>query len=116
MKLLVVLSHSPYDGTDVIWNAIRLIDTALIEGHNVYVFVMNDAVDVVRKGSKPEGAEFDLTGMLIESIKRGAQVKICTTCVNRCGISRGEVIGEAKLAGMSDLVRWLAESDKVVTF
>jgi len=29
MKLLVVLSHPPYDGTDVIWNAILLIDTAI---------------------------------------------------------------------------------------
>ncbi len=116
MKLLVVLSHPPYDGTDVVWNAIRLIDTALVEGHNVYIFVMNDAVDVVRKGSKPEGAEFDLTGMLIESIKRGAEVKICTTCVNRCGIAKGDVIKEAELSGMSDLVRWIEEADKVVTF
>lgn len=116
MKLLVILSHPPYDGTDVIWNAIRLIDTALIEGNNVYVFVMNDAVDVVRKDSKPESAEFDLTEMLIESIKRGAEAKICTTCVNRCGIRKGEVIREAKLAGMSDLVKWIAEADKVVTF
>lgn len=116
MKLLVLLSHPPYDGTDVLWNAIRLIDTALVERHNVFIFVMNDAVDVVRNGSKPEGAEFDLTGLLVESIKRGADVKICTTCVNRCGIRKGEVIREAKLAGMSDLVQWIDEADKVVTF
>jgi uncharacterized protein involved in oxidation of intracellular sulfur len=116
MKLLVILSHPPYDGTDVIWNAIRLIDTALVEKHNVFVFVMNDAVDTVRKDSKPESAEFDLGEMLIESIKRGAHVKICTTCVNRCGISKGEIIPEAKLSGMSDLVKWIAEADKIVTF
>jgi len=116
MKLLVVLSHPPYDGTDVIWNAIRLIDTAIVEGHNVRVFVMNDAVDIVRVDSRPEGAEFDLTQMFKESIKRGAEVKICTTCVNRCGIKKGEVIKETKLTGMSDLVKWIEDSDKVVTF
>ncbi len=110
MNLLVILSHPPYDGTDVVWNAILLIDTALIEGHKVYIFVMNDAVDVARKDSKPEGAEFDLTSMLIESIKRGAEVKICTTCVHCCGISKGDVIREAKLAGMSDLVKWIEEA------
>jgi len=116
MKLLVILSSRPYDGTDVIWNAIRLIDTALVEGHRVNVFVMNDAVDVVRGDSNPEGAEFDLTNMLIESTKRGSKVKICTTCVNRCGIKKGEIISEAKLAGMSDLVKWIEEADKTITF
>lgn len=77
---------------------------------------MNNAVDMMRKRSKPEGVEFDLTDMLIESIKRGVEGKILTTCANRCGIRKGEVIKEAKLAGMGDLVKWIPEADKVISF
>ncbi|MBI4396794.1 MAG: DsrE family protein [Elusimicrobia bacterium] len=116
MKFLLILSQKPYDGTDVTWNALRMADAAIGAGHEVRIFVMNDAVDIARSGSKPEGYEFDLGAMLQDVEKKGALVKLCTTCINRCGIAKGQLLNANWPAGMKDLVQWTAESDRSVTF
>lgn len=112
----MILSQKPYDGSDVTWNALRMADTAIGLGHSVNVFVMNDAVDITKENSKPEGFEFDLGAMLLDLEKRGAQIKLCTTCINRCGIAKGSLLNQGWPGSMKDLVLWTAEADKVVTF
>lgn len=77
---------------------------------------MNDAVDIARAGSKPDNAEFDLGQMLLEVERKGAVVKLCTTCIDRCGIGKGQLLNPEWAAGMKDLVEWIAESDKLLTF
>lgn len=113
--VLIVLSHGPFDG-DTTWNALRLASTLIDQGAAVRLFVMNDAIDVVRAGSTPEGAEFDLQAMLRALLPRGARLKICTTCINRCGIGQGEVMPEAVMATMGDLAAWVVETDRVLVF
>lgn len=114
-SVLIVLSHSPYDG-DSTWNALRLAASLLDSGSAVRIFVMNDAIDMVRAGSMPEGSEFDLQAMLRDLLPRGARLKICTTCINRCGIGHGEVIPEAVMATMADLAQWVVENDRSLVF
>lgn len=114
-SVLIVLSHAPFDG-DTTWNALRLAGTLLDQGVVVRIFVMNDAIDLVRQGAMPQEAEFDLQAMIRALLPRGARVKICTTCINRCGIGQGEVIPEAVLATMGDLAAWVVENDRVVVF
>jgi len=113
--VLVVLSHSPFDG-DTIWNALRLASTLQSQSVAVRVFVMNDATDLVRQGAMPEGAEFDLQGMLRGLLPKGGRVKVCTTCVTRCGMHSGDVLPEVVMAGMGDLATWVVESDRTLTF
>ncbi len=114
-SVLIILSDAPYEG-DATWNALRLAGTLAERGSPVRIFVMNDAIDVVRAGSMPLGSEFDLQAMLRDLLKKGARLKICTTCVNRCGIGHGEVIPEAVMASMADLAEWIVESDRSVVF
>ena len=114
-SVLIILSHSPFDG-DTTWNALRLASTRQGQGHDVRLFVMNDAIDLVRQGAMPEDAEFDLPGMLRGLLPQGGRVKVCTTCVTRCGIHSGDVIPEVTMSTMGDLAAWVAESDRVVTF
>ena len=114
-SVLIILSGAPFDG-DVTWNALRLAGTLLDRKSPVRIFVMNDAMDLVRGGSMPEGAEFDLQAMLRGLLPKGARFKICTTCVNRCGIGQGEIMPEAIMATMADLAAWVVESDRVVVF
>ena len=114
-SVLIILSDVPFEG-DATWNALRLASTLLDQGAGVRIFVMNDAIDLVRAGSSPAGAEFDLQAMLVALLPRGARLKICTTCVNRCGIGQGEVIPEAIMATMGDLASWVVDSDRVVVF
>jgi uncharacterized protein involved in oxidation of intracellular sulfur len=113
--VLIVLSQAPFDG-DATWNALRLAGTLVDRGEAVRLFVMNDAIEVVRQGSTPAGAEFDLQKMLKDLLAKGARLKICTTCVNRCGIGHGEVIPEAIMATMADLASWVVESDRALVF
>jgi uncharacterized protein involved in oxidation of intracellular sulfur len=113
--VLIILSDAPFDG-DATWNALRLTATLLDQGAEVRIFVMNDAIDLVRQGAMPEGAEFDLQGMLRALLPRGTRLKICTTCLNRCGIGQGEVIPEAIMATMGDLASWVVDSDRIVVF
>lgn len=114
-SVLIVLSHAPLDG-DVTWNALRLASTLLETQSPVRIFVMNDAIDVVRQGAVPEDAEFDLQAMLRDLLPRGGRVKVCTTCVNRCGIGHGDIIPQAIMATMADLAAWVTESDRVLVF
>jgi uncharacterized protein involved in oxidation of intracellular sulfur len=116
MKTLLILSHKAYDGGDVAWNALRLADTLIGAGHSVRIFLINDAIDASRKQAKPEKAEFDLGQMLLDLEKKGAEIKLCTTCINRCGIGKGDVISQSWPATMKDLAAWVADSDKAVTF
>jgi uncharacterized protein involved in oxidation of intracellular sulfur len=114
-SVLIILSRSPFEG-DATWNALRLAGALLDQGATVRAFVMNDAIDLVRQGAMPEGAEFDLQAMLRALLARGARIKICTTCVTRCGLRGGDVMPEAVLSSMADLAAWLIESDRAVTF
>jgi uncharacterized protein involved in oxidation of intracellular sulfur len=114
-SVLLILSQAPFEG-DTTWNALRLADTLCGRRVPVRIFVMNDAIDVVRQGAMPAGSEFDLQAMLRDLLPKGARVKICTTCVNRCGIGHGEVIPEAIMATMGDLAAWVVESDRVLVF
>lgn len=116
MSLLLIFNRAPYDGTDVAWNALRLAATALESGMRVRMFLMNDGVDLARLGGPPEGAEFDLQQMLGDLIVGGAEVRLCKTCLTRCGIGTGESVSDAVVSGMADLVSWLQDSDKVVSF
>ena len=116
MRLLLVINRAPYDGTDVVWNALRLAATALAEGLQVWLFLINDGVDLAREGVTPEGAEFDLQEMLRKLIAGGLEVRLCQTCLTRCGIGKGETMPQAQIAGMKDLVAWVRDSGKVLSF
>ena len=115
-SLLLVISRAPYDGTDVVWNALRLAGSAVEAGMLVRLFLMNDGVDLAREGVTPAGAEFDLQSMLAELVERGAAVRLCQTCLTRCGIGKGETMPQAQIAAMKDLVDWVRDSEKVLSF
>jgi uncharacterized protein involved in oxidation of intracellular sulfur len=118
MKVLLILNREPYDGTDVTWNALRFAGKLLEKGTEVRIFLMNDAVDLAREETaKPGNYDQDLVAMLKELIAKGASVKVCGTCMMRCGIHRGKPYFEGtEKATMDDLVEWVLESDRVLTF
>lgn len=115
IKLLLVLNRRPYDGTDVTWNALRLAAQAQEMGMTVRLFLMNDAVDLARDGLG-SGEEYDLQAILLDVISRGAEAKLCKTCIGRCGIEEGQLRPEIAIAPMPALVAWIADSDRVLTF
>jgi len=118
MKTLIIFNREPYDSTDVTWNGLRLADKLLDTGAEVRLFLMNDAVDMARDVCRPPaGYDQDLGQMLKALIQRGVQVKVCGTCMARCGIYKNHPYFDgAESSTMPALAAWVVDSDKVLTF
>jgi len=118
MKILIIFNREPYDYTDVNWNGLRLVKELMEKGHEMRIFLMNDAVDMAKEVCKPpENYDQDLSKMLKDLIKNGVEVKVCGTCMVRCGIYKNHPNFEgAEKATMSMLADWVVDSDKIITF
>ncbi|PID88144.1 MAG: sulfur reduction protein DsrE [Bacteroidia bacterium] len=117
MKTLIIFNREPYDNTDVTWNGLRLAETLLKNKVEVRIFLMNDAVDMARDAcTPPEGYE-NLSDMLKKLISKQVPVKVCGTCMSRCGIYKNHPYFEgAEKSTMQALSEWIIDSDKVITF
>lgn len=116
--ILIIFNHQPYDGTDVTWNGLRLADKLVDSGQDVRIFLMSDSVDMARDACKPP-AEYDqnLSEILKQLISKGVPVKVCGTCMARCGIYKNEPYFDgAEKSTMPELAQWVIDSDKVLTF
>ena len=118
MKVLIIFNREPYDNTDVTWNGLRLADTLRKKGLEVRIFLMNDSVDMARDACKvPESYDQDLSQILKELIANGVQVKVCGTCMARCGIYKNHpYFNGAEKSTMGALAEWVIDSDKILTF
>ena len=121
-KITVTTGEAPY-GTQRPYTMMRFVLAALSEGHGVNLFLFEDAVAMAKKGQKTP----DFPGVLNEKmpnaeellaagIKAGAVVRACGVCCQERAIKQEEMIEGAVISGMKDLVEWVAESDKVVSF
>lgn len=117
-SILIVLNQNPYDGTDVTYNALRLAKQLKSDNHPVRLFLQNDSVDLARDACKvPPEYDQDLVQMLKELIKEGCIVKVCGSCMARCGIFKDQPYFEgAEKSTMAQLADWIVTSDKVISF
>lgn len=115
MTVLVIFNHQPFDGSDVTWNALRLVHQAQATGLAARIFLMNEAIDLARVQEPPAGGE-DLHGMLMQAVADGAEAKLCKTCIGRCSVNPAPFAPEVQVGTMPELVDWVATSDKVLTF
>ncbi len=118
MKTLLIFNREPYDNTDVTWNALRLAETLRKNKVEVRIFLMNDAVDMARDACKPpQGYDQDLSQMLKDLIAKGVPVKVCGTCMARCGVYKNHPYFDgAEKSTMQALTEWIIDSEKVLTF
>ncbi len=118
MKTLIIFNHQPYDDTDVTWNGLRLADQLVEADQEVRIFLMNDSVDMARDVClPPPGYDQNLSEMLKVLIAKGVPVKVCGTCMARCGIHKNQPYFEgAEKSTMPELTEWVIECDKVITF
>lgn len=117
MKALMILNRNPYDATDVTWNALRLGEKLIDKGAELKIFLMNDSIDLAKEGIEPPTGYFNLTETLAVLIAKDVPVKVCGTCLVRCGIHKGKsLIKSALEATMPELAEWILECDKVISF
>jgi uncharacterized protein involved in oxidation of intracellular sulfur len=118
MSVLIVFNREPYDGSDVTWNGLRLAGKLRENGQEVRIFLMNDSVDMAREAcQKPDSYDQDLVQMLKDLIVQGVTVKVCGTCMARCGIHKNQpYFPGADKSTMAQLASWVVESDRVISF
>ena len=118
MKILIIFNRDPYDNSDVTWNGLRLAGKLVESGQDVRLFLMNDAVDMARDACQPPvGYDQNLSVMRTALIVQGVAVKVCGTCMARCGIYKNQPYFEgAEKSTMQALSEWVIDSDKVVSF
>lgn len=118
MKHLFIFNHNPYDGSDIAWNGLRLAENLHRRGEEVRIFLMSDAVDLARESTrKPESYDHDLVMMLKAMFEDGVALKVCGTCMARCGLYKNQPYFDPNIQGtMDDLATWMQESERVVSF
>lgn len=115
MDAITIIVNDPPYGTERAWNALRYA-LALITQARVNLFLLGDGVAIAKKAQKTPQGYYNLGQMLERLISKGANVKACVTCIDARGMEANELIDGVEVAGIMDLAKWTAESEKVVGF
>lgn len=118
MSYLFIFNNQPYDGSDKTFNALRLVKDLHKKQQTIKIFLMNDAVDLVRESTlKPDYYEYDLVQMIKDLVNNGVEVKACGTCMARCGLHKNQPYFNDEIKGTIDILGdWSIQSSKILTF
>jgi len=112
---LFILNDAPY-GNERAYNALRLAAAlAGLEGQQVRMFLMADAVSCAKVGQKVPEGYYNVQLMLGKVIRKG-EVGLCGTCMDARGIAQSEMIEGANRSTLAQLAAWTAEAAKVIVF
>jgi len=107
MKLgLILQSNKP----EHVWNTFRLGVAALKAGHNVEVFLMNEGTEL---DTIPDSKNFDISAKVAEFKELKGEIYACGTCLKLRGKEESKV---CPISTMSDLLKMVESSDKVLVF
>jgi tRNA 2-thiouridine synthesizing protein D len=112
--ITVIISQAPY-GRERAYTALRFALTALVEGEDVKIFLIEDGVYLAKRDQDPDEVPNHLE-LLKQCIEQGAEVKACGPCSKARGLSEDDFIDGVEIATMHDLVSWVRESDNVIFF
>lgn len=112
--ITAVLADPPY-GKQRPYTALRFLMTALKEGHQANLFLLEDAVFAAKTEQQPPEMP-NCEEMLQAAIQEGLKVKACTACSVERGLKLDEVMKGVERGTMVDFVNWVVESDRTVFF
>ncbi|MEX0685475.1 MAG: DsrE family protein [Balneolales bacterium] len=118
MKILIIINDAPY-GTEKAYNAMRIANQLGKDYRGemeVFIFLMADAATCALAGQELPNGYYNIERMLKLAVAKGVAIKICGTCAGARGIKNANFIKGAELGTMAELAKWVAESDKVLTF
>lgn len=117
MKILFILNDAPY-GSEKVYNALRLA-MKLQQEHaeaELRVFLMADAVTAALPAQTTPQGYYNIERMLKAVISKQGEVKACGTCAEARGLEKLPLLEGIEVSTMSQLARWVVDSDKVLTF
>lgn len=112
----IVIQNAPYKPDNKAWHALRFAGAALAEDMEVRVHLLDDGVEVGRRGQQvPEGA-VNLEQLLSELIECGLKVRACGMALDDCAIDESLMIEGIERGSMKALAAWVRDSDQVMVF
>lgn len=123
MATITIMVGEPPYGKERVYTTLRFALAALHEGHSVNLFLFEDSVFAPKKGQSPKEMPAVLDekmpnceNLIKAAISQGAKVKICGICASERSLNQSEVLEGAEIGSMRDLVDWVLDSDRVVSF
>jgi uncharacterized protein involved in oxidation of intracellular sulfur len=116
VKTLFILNEPAY-GNERSYNALRLaLSLSKVEGQEVRVFLMGDAVTCAKMPQKTPEGYYNLERMLKGLEPKGVPVGCCGTCLDARGMTDDALAAPARRSTLAELTEWTVWADKVVTF
>lgn len=106
MKIGIIIETKEYEKS---WNAMRFAVTSVRQGHEVKVFLMGEAVEIVNLTHE----KYDTAAQVEAFVEVGGELMACGTCLQSRNMEGSDV---CPLSTMIDCVRLVEWADKVVTF
>ncbi|MBD3227881.1 MAG: hypothetical protein GF329_06805 [Candidatus Lokiarchaeota archaeon] len=113
-KLTVMIFEAPY-GREKAYTALRFALTALTDGHEVTVILIQDGVYLAK--NKQDPAEYPNTYEYLQmAIEEGLKIIVCGVCCQARGINKDELMDEAVIVGMHEIVDACGKSENTISF
>ena len=107
MKLGMILqSNKP----EHVWNTFRLGITALKSGHQAEIFLMSEGSELEMI---PDSKDFDISTKVVEFKELKGAIYACGSCLKIRGKEESKI---CPISTMSDLLKMVESSDKVLVF
>ena len=106
MKIGIIITNTD---PELVWNALRFANTAILEGHYVKIFLLGAGVEI--ESIKSE--KFKVEEQLEKFNELSGTMLACGTCVKSRQMQFAAV---CPISTMKDMLKIVEESDKVLTF
>jgi len=108
----VVIGNGAYT-SERPYTMLRFAYTALLEGHKVNIFLVEDGIFVGKKNQDP--STYDNVGKwMADVIEEGANVKACGVCMKARGLVEEELMDGISKTSMHGFVEMCEEADQVL--
>lgn len=115
-KTLFILNDPPY-GTERSYNALRLAGAlSKREGEQVKLFLIGDAASCAKAHQKVPQGYYNLEVMLRGTVKHGAEIGVCGTCMDARAITDAELAEGSRRSTLEELAGWTQWADKTLVF
>ncbi|MBI5750612.1 MAG: YeeE/YedE family protein [Hydrogenophilales bacterium] len=114
--ITIIIQNPPYKGDNKAWHGLRFAGASIAEGMNVHVHLLDDGVEVGKRGQKPPDGAVNLEELLKELMEYGLEVNACGLALDGCKLTESEMISGINRGSMKTLASWVNSSDLLVTF
>ena len=113
----MIITGAPY-GNEKMFTALRLAMTLQQEQPDIKLriyLIVDSVIAAIPNQTLPDGY-YNIERMLKGIILKGAEIKLCGTCVKARGLKDLKLIDGLEVSNMKQLSEWVIGSDKVITF